>query len=244
MRQHISAIEFSQSGIFDEIANELAQFTIGFVKLNEQSGKEDIIFAGSGTLVKTDKHYGILTADHVLQNQAPNQIGLVYPNKLDNNPQRRFFPIDKKQKLRIGPATNTAEGPDLSFLILHSTDARIIEAKMSFYNLSQRHERMQSLPSLDSGNWFLSGGVAEGITEDHPERAFTKVKNFRGLCGWGAVQVERLSSQFDYLDFEIAVDEKYKGPMNFQGMSGGGLWQIRVADDNGRLKIHEPKFLS
>lgn len=239
MRRNISAAEFFQSGVIEEITYELAQFTIGFVKLNEQSGRENIIFAGSGTLVKTDKHYGILTADHVLQNQVPNQLGLVYPHRFDNNPQRRFFPIDDSQKLRIGLASNTAKGPDLGFLILHPTDARNIEAKMSFYNLSHRRERMQSPLSLDSGNWFLSGGVAEGTTESSSERTFKKIMNFSGLCGFGTVREERVFSQFDYLDFEIAANKKYEGPMNFQGMSGGGLWQIRVADDNGGLKIVE-----
>lgn len=241
MLQKISIATPKYDWILKEVEDKLAQFTVCFVKkLSNSSDTEDIILSGSGTLVKTEKYYGILTADHVLQNQDPNQIGLIFPNRCDNNPQRRFYPTERTRKLRIAPASYTEEGPDLGFLILNSIDARDIETKMSFYDLPKRREKMQFPRSVDKGGWFLSGGIAEGTTEGPPERKFTKVKIFRGICALGAVQRERIFSQFDYLDFELDPPPNEKeAPKNFEGMSGGGLWQIVIENLNGELKIVE-----
>ena len=238
MSRVISCDELVSSGLLNRITDGLMQFTVGFVKLvDDVGGKEDMQYAGSGTLVKTRGQFAILTADHVLQNQTRNKIGLTFPGIKGSNPHRFFLNIDESQKLRIGPSSDNPEGPDLGLLLLHNTDAVKIEVYKAFYNLSNRCEQMRQPRSVDAGGWFLCGGVDEWTTDGQPEHPFTKVKVFRGLCGAGVVGIERADEQFDYLDFEVAVNEQYEGPLSFKGVSGGGLWQVVLKDHEGEVEI-------
>lgn len=237
MSRVISCDELVRSGLLNRIADDVMQFTVGFVKLIDHSGKEDMSYAGSGTLVKTREQFGILTADHVLRNQPRDRIGLTFPKSNVGNPHRFFLEIDESQKLRIGPSSYDPVGPDLGLLLLHNTDATKIEVQKTFYNLSKRREQMREPRSIDAGGWFLCGAADEWTTEGPPERAFTKVKVFRGFCCAGVVSTERVGQEFDYLDFDVAVNDQYEGPMNFEGVSGGGLWQIVLRDHGGQIEI-------
>ena len=80
MSRVISCDELVRSGLLNRINDDLMRFTVGFVKLVDEFGKEDMRYAGSGTLVKTGERFGILTAGHVLQNQPRNRIGLTFPD--------------------------------------------------------------------------------------------------------------------------------------------------------------------
>jgi hypothetical protein len=54
--------------------------------------------------------------------------------------------------------------------------------------------------------------------------------------GAGVVTREFEVGGFDYLVFEALYNELYEGPDNFEGFSGGSLWQVLVKHD-GTWKI-------
>jgi len=240
MQRVISYSDLQRSGLLDEIAIELGRFSIGFVKIIEQPGKEDVIFAGSGTLIHFNNHYGILTADHVLQNLNDAEMGIILPSIGPNSPHRITIGWNNAQKIHVGPAANTASGPDLGIYILHQQEAEKLKTWSIFYNLDKRRDHMLTNPKdIEIGGWFLCGAPVEWASDSEPERSFTKVKSFRGFCGAAVVTAERSESDFDYLDVGIKPKGKYEGPLNYQGVSGGGLWQIVMEERNNILRIKE-----
>ena len=60
------------------------------------------------------------------------------------------------------------------------------------------------------------------------------------VSGGGGVRGEQRRGEFDLLDFEARRNEKYTGPESFEGMSGGGLWQVvpKLLED-GSVEIKE-----
>jgi hypothetical protein len=240
MKKQISYDDLERSGFLKEIETELSRFSVGFVKLVDRHGKEDMFHAGSGTMVQIHDRFGILTADHVLQNLTSSQVGVILPSLGPKAPHRIIINLSNAQKLHIGPATNSASGPDLGICMLHAHDVAKLETWSAFYNLAKRRESMLMNPrDLKAGGWFLCGAPDEWTTEAEPDRAFTKIKSFRGFCGAAVVTTERITSEFDYLDVDIAPKGKYEGPLNFEGVSGGGLWQVVIEEQEGQIRIVE-----
>lgn len=218
----------------------IANFAVGFVKIEGQ--EDDAVPAGSGTLVTADGRHAILTADHVLD-ALPNsgEFGLVLPIA-GTEPRLHRFRLDAAnvQKVRVAKASYDRNGPDLGLLVLGSPEVSGLVATKAFYNLNNRRNRMLSTPpAIEMGGWFLVGMAAERTSDLAPERGFTRVKAFRGLCGAGVVASERKTDTHDYLHFEAKYSGLYEGPQSYKGFSGGGLWQIRMKEDDGKLKLGE-----
>lgn len=226
-------------------ASELADYSIGFVKLYEGESSIDGELGGSGTLVSINGRYAILTADHVLEN-LPNtgNVGLILPTRYGAQLHRVTLNMALAQKVRIARGTVESDGPDIGVLLIPTPIVSTIKASKSFYNLDKKNpEGSDSLP-IDRGFWLLCGMAHEWTRDTSPEHGYQKVKIFRGICGAGIVSSERSVGEFDYLDFETTYDGAYEGPESYGGFSGGGLWQIDVAKtQNGELVIKD-KILS
>ena len=93
--------------------------------------------------------------------------------------------------------------------------------------------------AIQNGFWILSGIVSERTSDASPEGGFTKVKIFRGMHGAGSVTKEFDQGDFDYLVFEALYNEFYEGPESYEGMSGGGLWQVVVKPNGDKLVVSE-----
>ena len=66
------------------------------------------------------------------------------------------------------------------------------------------------------------------------------LKGFHGFCGFGVVTRPVTRGEYDYLTFEARVSDSYEGPDNYQGVSGGGIWQITIVPPvDGRIEIRE-----
>ena len=240
MSGQLSHDDLERLGLLGQVVNDLGMFSVAFVKLVERSGKEDMLLAGSGTLVQARGHFGILTADHVLQNLPHDDVGLIFPTMGRESPHRVLVRADDSQKLHIGPASYSAAGPDLGLLLLQSSDIAKISSASAFYNLVSRREKVLAAPrDIRKGGWYLCGTPDEWRTESPSVRTFTKVKAFPGFCGAAPVTQERIGVDFDYLDVDIAVNGRYEGPLNFQGVSGGGLWQVVFEERDGHVRIAE-----
>ena len=217
-----------------------SNFVVAFVKIKGQ--EDDAVLAGSGTLVTAAGRYGILTADHVLEVLPSNgEFGLVLPNSGTLPRLHRYrLEASNTQKLRVAKASHDRNGPDLGLLILGNPDVSKLSVSKVFYNLGTRRDKMLSdPPPIELGGWFLVGMAAEWTSELPLERGFTRVKEFRGLCGAGVVATERKTNTYDYLHYEAKYNAAYEGPQSFQGFSGGGLWQIRMKEQDGKPIITE-----
>ena len=217
-----------------------ANFAVGFVKIQGQ--EDDAIPAGSGTFVTASGRHAILTADHVLEAlPSKGEFGLVLPNPDTQARLHRYrLAASNVHKVTVGKASHDSNGPDLGLLILGSPDVAKLSASRIFYNLGSRRDKMLSdPPPIELGGWFLVGMAAEWTSDLPPERGFTRVKAFRGLCGAGVVASERKTDTHDYLHYEAKYDAAYEGPQSYQGFSGGGLWQIRMKEQNGKPIISE-----
>lgn len=236
----LSFDELRDLGLADEVANTLRLFTVGFVRVVERNGREDFLHCGSGTLVNVNGRLGILTADHVLNNLPNTGVGLAFPVAAEPRVHRILIQTSEHQKWHIGPATNTAAGPDLGFLELHPADRQRLPTSCAFYDLAARREKVLPQPRDPAmGGWYLCGSPDEWTTEARPERTFTRVRLFGAFCGAIVVARERLTDQFDYLDAEVNVAGQYEGPMDFGGVSGGGLWQIVFVETDGKIGVGE-----
>ena len=136
-------------------------------------------------------------------------------------------------------------GPDLGLLMLSTPQVNTIMAYKSFYNLAKRRNQiLADPPQIDEGVWFICGMPEEWTNDEPPEKGYQIIKEFRGLCGAGIVKAEQQRDKLDYLYFETKYNKSYEGPQMFQGVSGGGLWQIIVVkSQNGELIIKD-KILS
>jgi hypothetical protein len=216
----------------ENVANDLADFCVSFIKIEENCQQEVPQLGGSGTLVYVDRRYAIITADHVL-NDLPNhgEVGISLSSTY--RPKRHRFTIDMTGA-KITIARGNLEciesaGPDLGLVLLPAHKVSTIKAYKSFYNLSKRRNQILSNPPvINPGTWFICGIPDEWTIDAPPEKGCEKIKVFRGICGAGIVTMEEQRDEFDYLYFETKYNKYYEGPQRYQGVSGGGLWQIIV----------------
>lgn len=224
--------------VLAEAGRRLANSFVGFVRVMGE--EDDAVLAGSGTLVTAGGRHAILTADHVSECLPKRgEFGLILLTT-GAEPRTHRFRLDAARitRIRVGPASMDEYGPDLALIVLGAPDIARLQATMAFYNLDKRREYMLSTPKpIADGGWLLAGIADEWTTDLPKEKAFTRVKGFRGLYGAGVVTKERDSGAFDYLDYEAKYDSAYEGPNSYQGCSGGGLWQIRMRESGDSVEI-------
>ena len=240
MSDIVSYDELQRLGVLDDLATRLGMFSVAFIRLSDEPGQQDAFLGGSGTLVRVGNKLGVLTADHVLTALPKEEVGLAFPPLGADTPQRIVVRTDPNLRLRIGPASGTQSGPDIGVLLLRPADAAKIPSSSVGYNLSLRQRKVLAAPrDIGAGGWFLCGVPDEWKQLSAPTGTFTKVRLFRGFCGAGVVSRERIDSAFDYLDLDITASGAYEGPESFQGVSGGGLWQIVLEEHEGKIAISE-----
>ena len=240
MSTTVSYDDLQRLGVLDDLATTLGMFSVAFIKLSDGPGQQDAFLGGSGTLVRVGNHLGVLTADHVLTALPKEQVGLAFPPLGADTPQRIVVRTDFNLRLRVGPASSTQSGPDIGVLLLRPADAAKIPSSSAVYNLSLRQERVLAEPrDIGAGGWFLCGVPDEWKKLVPATGTFTTVRTFRGFCGAGVVSRERIDPAFDYLDLDVTAYGRYEGPDSFQGVSGGGLWQIVLEESQGQIRIAE-----
>jgi hypothetical protein len=190
-------------------------------------GVDNILQLGAGTLIEGPKSYGIVTAYHV----AREFTGDCYVG-LTTSSSGNDFKIHSSRVtiLPVGAPTDGEYGPDLAFIGINSADRHEIAQHKEFYQLANRRDEvLLAPPSLDIGVWVACGSPQEGTRIDSGEGLFAAMAAFQLFCGFGGVDREFQQSDLDY--FEMAIDNPGQAgvPSTFQGMSGGGLWQVPIA---------------
>jgi hypothetical protein len=232
--------------LIEPVGWSIANFSIGFAKLEVIDGEENVGPAGSGALVTVGSIHGILTAAHVLEELPKN--GKVSLIRYTRNPELQKLTIDMSltERLTIRGNGSEADGPDIGFLRLTSHQAATLDAASNvFFNLSKREESV--LADRHPSDEYFEGvsGIIAQWTADHPtgEAGFDRLKGFRGLFGVGCVARSRECNGYDLVEFKTTYDENSKAPSNYKGWSGGALWRVYITkDDNGQPSVSDKRI--
>ena len=228
-----------------EVGRAAADFAVGFTAIKTTDSGNHPVLAGSGTLVRIDDMYGVLTADHVLEYLPVNQdIGIVIPTSPKPVPLPLPFKLSKDavSRLHVGHGHHTREGPDIGLLLISTHDAGTLGAIKSFYNLSSHcDDILRNPPRRTNGLWVVFGFIDEFTTDHRPDRGFSAIKGFHALAAAVWVKGEHLSGDFDYCEFEVPAHGSEGVPTRFGGLSGSGLWLTKLSrSQDGRITPQRP----
>lgn len=226
-----------QNELIETISSQLYHYQVGFVRISKNKSSEDAVPAGSGTLVEIDGIYGILTAQHVIDGLPKDgDMGLI----ISSDVHQCIVKSEFLEKIKIAKGEVDSEGPDLGIIVLPHPVVGQIKAIKSFYNLSLWQDKILSnTPKNHLGIWFLCGIPAEMVNTEEPSKGFKTVKSFTVFCGAAGVDKEYTRGEYDYLEVDAHYNEVNQIPISFQGISGGGLWQVTLKQYKGKLEADE-----
>lgn len=225
--RQLSVADFPRA-LHDEIAERLCLFSVGFSQIVLRKRAEWSYPSGSGTLVRLLGAYAIVTADHVVEQlQKGNRIGLL--TDWNGGLRRCAFDCDHVTFARLARGKDDGNGPDLAVIFLpNGGTLSSLVAHKAFYDLDRRITTLGGVyPGVEYGFWFPCGVIAEGAQDLGPMRSFARVQGVWGLCAIAARPNEFELDGFDYLDIRVP-DQGEEIPRKLNGMSGSGLWQVRV----------------
>ncbi len=228
--------------LFDEIVQDLAAYSIGFLRVENTPRGPDASLLGSGTLVAVGNIRAILTAHHVVRILPRiGRIGLI----LSSTAQQYTVDTQGLTFLEIDRGTDDSAGPDLGAIILSSSIAAAIGAKKAFYNLDLRRDTLlNSPPDRRDGVWFVNGFIDEKTVEEPGNAEYSRIKRFFNLSGAGSPDPSVQIGNYDYFSFPVSYGGRSVAPSSFGGMSGGGLWQVPLARNERRQLVYRPPLLS
>lgn len=179
-----------------------------------------------------------MTADHVVQ-ALPK--GDRIPLFLRRTTQVHSIDATGVSVARIARGPDPAVGPDLAVITLAPSVAGSLAAIKSFHNLDRVRDRvLNGLFDIRDGFWLAQGFLQErtSVGLDRSEDGFTKYfYNFSGVGGPDSIDVV---GQFDYLDFPVSHEARQESPINYGGMSGGGIWQLPLKRNGSEVHYLHP----
>ena len=196
-------------------------------------------FVGSGTFVKWDGHYGILTAEHVINNPKSPR------HRLDTSSSSQKLGIIVEEKVHqleicsnylqcvdLGPRAVDLYGPDIAMIVLPAgPELSTITAKKSFYDISKNTQtKFQSALSRDGVHVFY-GHPDEELKDVEPPSGFDEATFVPGYCSFSGLKAVFEMDGFDYLVLSAKYDGDSQSPKSFRGYSGGGIWQAPIYFD-------------
>jgi len=229
--------EISIRDIPDEVLNSIlhavADYTVGFLRVDDTPPDKNLAMLGSGVLVTAGSVYAILTAHHVVKVlPRSGRLGLI----LSETISAITISTDALRYLEIARGIKDAEGPDLGAVILSPVIAAELRAKKTFHNLDKTRERfLTQLPDVKDGLWILQGFVEEWTKVDLHVDGYAKTFGFYELSSSGIISASYSIGDHDYFVFPVSYKER--NVPHFGGTSGGGLWQVPLVKKNPESEL-------
>lgn len=222
-----------------DLARTLSHYTVGFGRFVKDADRaDDVVAAGSGTLVTIGRIHGVVTARHVLANiERDATVAVVrFPNQPELFQQQT---IDLRQaECLILPGVDGTLGPDLAFLRLPLVSIENLGGTNSFYPLDKElppmHGNYSGLGAIDT----VLGVVAEWShdLEHTPER---RRKQFTLLFAGGVTHdAVKHHEGYDLLAFRPTFEDGMTPPSSYKGVSGGGMWRTFFEPDGSNQIVH------
>jgi len=217
--------------VLDEVILSLKNYLVALYVLLPEKLQPRLRLIGSGTLVEIEGTHYILTAAHVWHaTRGVEQIGLV----LTDQQSSFMMPRDSICAKELWNGEVSEWGPDIALLKLAPPVILTITARKSFLNLARQKEARTSCPpATENGLWAVTGMVGEfSEFQAHPE-ARTIEGHVHGTAFFSSVQQVHQRDGYDY--FDLGANLQLPGvPSSFGGVSGGGLWEIKLSMTNSK----------
>ncbi len=231
--------------LINAISADLIQHTIGFVRVDETPNGPDIVLLGSGTLIKIEATYAVLTAHHVLEVlPATGRLHII----LSDSIHKDNIDIQGLQYLKIARGPKGSDRPDIGAIIIAPNIAAAIRSHRGnkvFYNLEKRRDfLLRTPPDLEKGVWFVNGFIDEKTITIRDRDDYTILKGFQIQSGKCSPEPAVTLGNHDYFSFPVNQGRKSEAPRSFGGMSGGGLWQVLLKLDSHGNLCHKNPLLS
>lgn len=219
-------IEDIPQSVLDDVILSLKNYLVALYVLMPEKPQPRLRLIGSGTLVEVEGTHYILTAAHVWHaTRRVEQIGLV----LTDHQSSFMLPRDSICAKELWNGEVSEWGPDIALLKLAPPVIPTITAYKSFLNLARQKEALASCPpAIESGLWAVTGMVGEfSEIQAHPEKR-TIESNVHGRAFFSSVQQVHQRGEYDYFDLGANL-QLPDVPSSFGGVSGGGLWEIKLS---------------
>jgi hypothetical protein len=209
-----------------KIARDTSVYATTLFGLSDSPAGERLELAGSGTFVAHDGKYYVITAAHVWYTvlKRAKSVGLAFREDL----QHSHF-IETSNIEVSGPARNTPWGewgPDIICLRIPDADVGTIKAFRSFTSFSISGDAVKCRV-MEA--YFLIGTPARlGVYSQNQ----ASVQTVRSRVHPPAAHAE---NGFDYREVELQLEDRTVD--SFGGISGGGLWKVRIYVDETTGKI-------
>lgn len=184
----------------------------------------------SGSLVRVNSTYGVLTARHVWD---------MFEKKAD----KISFCVEKyvhyisERISHLRPFLPKDPDIDICFIGLPPTIIGTIKAKRTFFQIGP--DVIPDMKFIRKLSW-VSVGFPASIQSKQADRIiqifryYTHVKNYN-----------LISSEWDQVELDVEhIDPETNLPMDFGGMSGGGIWNANIAcrhpSEGNEFKIVKP----
>jgi hypothetical protein len=221
--------------IHDQISQIIHQSTIPII-LNKTP-------RGSGTLIKIDGQFGILTAEHVINPPTGEKFdsnSVTQIMQTTDNDQGIGARRIKVEFLKLWTTTRQSDewGPDLGFILLPEADpfTGSLKAKKTFCDLSFKTTDKLRAASSTSGFFAFAGYVDEERRPILPSHGF---EGGEALYGYAFSTGPRKNpnrppeNDYDYIELGCDRPSSPMMPNSFGGVSGGGLWKVELDSPDG-----------
>jgi hypothetical protein len=200
-----------------------------FAVIDTKDG-EGLELAGTGTFVAIEGSHYILTAAHVWWEVLKPACKLGISIRIGKDlPHKFLIGIETIEAVGMPRLGDWGEwGPDMILLRIPPIQVGTIEAFRVFYNLSAKRKVLKATDHLET--WMLIG-TPRALGAFSKTEAHVKPRAFQ------ATTAELQSRDgFDYIDVEVHWPAR-DVPVNFGGVSGGGLWKVQLFTEpaTGRL---------
>jgi len=211
--------------VFDDVILVLKNYLVALYILLPEKLQPRPAPIGSGTFVEIEGGHYVLTAAHVWHEvRKEDKIGLVLTDS-----QSSFMVLrDGIASKYLWDGCLSEWGPDMALLKLAPSDVATIKAHKSFLNLQQQKAALaENPPIIGKGLWAVTGMVGEFTEVQSNPNLRAVTCHIHGEAFISAVQQTHERNGYDY--FDLGAQLELPGtPSSFGGVSGGGLWQIRL----------------
>lgn len=226
--------------VLDDIVLVLKNYLVALYTVLPQGQQARPRPIGSGTFVEIEGTHYVLTAAHVwYEARKSAKIGLVLTDY-----QTSFMVLrDGISAKELWDGKISEWGPDIALLKLAPSDVATIKAHKSFLNLAQQKGALADYPPvIEKGLWAVTGMVGEFTEVQSNPNQRTVTCHIHGEAFISAVQQTHEHDGHDYFDIGAKLDLP-GSPTSFVGVSGGGLWQIRLSKSSSGEILWDEKRL-
>ncbi|MBI4833842.1 MAG: hypothetical protein HY811_03335 [Planctomycetes bacterium] len=217
-------------------------YAIGLTKIQSNKNISDSVLLGSGTLIKTQNTYGILTAQHVAATlKDSNELGLII-SEIEH--RHIVFIKDILEVAKPLDLSDYSQGPDLAVIILPPEAIGTLKAKKSFFDISyKREKRLKEAVNYEEGVWFICGFPEEYTKKVSSTQGYNYAKEFYCICGETPIhpiQKEHINGDYDFVEGGVNYNVDKTLPGSWCGISGGGLWHLLLKEqENGSINVDD-----